>query len=57
MYVYRYVYLGGGSQFLMQMPGAECNVAVEPGFCAEMSSASQKPSCPPPVLKKDETLQ
>ena len=51
------MYVRGGSQLLIQVPEAQCNVVVEPGVYAEMSPASGQPNCRPPALHRGETLQ
>lgn len=49
------MYVRGGSQLPIQMPAAECNIAVEPEVYAEISPAS--PACPPPALRRGETFK
>lgn len=51
------MYVRGGSHLPIQMPAAECNIAVEPEVYAEMSPASQQSACPPPALQRGETFK
>lgn len=51
------MYVRRGSQLPVQMPEAECSVAVDPEDYAEMSSTSGQPACPSPVLQRGDSLQ